>query len=294
MFFIEIIFLSFQYMKTDLQMFMDGLHINKQNKKMDDYVMKTKLNTRNYKGMTVYYTHKKTDNVTLFINGGAVLKLTHYLQKLIDDLQIKNNILVFENKTTLNLKCIGKMVSYIRRQKYKSLTIIGCSMGGVIGSHILSRIDIEKKKLICIDTPFCIYNTIPEVFEEQICFWRPDIFALYKLTIELVQGSYNYTDIFKITTMKQYEEYIFTHFGITNYEFLSTMNPNIKGCKIISFYNEEDPVVIRSFSIPTVQHFIKHLDNTSNFKEIKINDCEPGHCTEWAEINDFMKQIIEC
>ena len=167
-------------------------------------------------------------------------------------------------------------------------------MGGVIGSHILSRLDIEKKKLICIDTPFCIYKTIPIVFEQQFCFWRPDIYSLYKNTINLVQCSYNYTDIFKITTMKQYDEYIFTHFGITNYEFLTTMNPDIKNCTIISFYNEEDPVVIRHFSIPIIQHFISKLDKTSNFKEIPINGCGTGHCTEWAENNDFMKQIIEC
>ncbi len=183
------------------------------------------------------------------------------------------------------------MVSYIRRQNYKSLTIIGCSMGGVIGSHILSRLDI-KKKLICIDTPFCIYKTIPLVFEEHFCFWRPDIYSLYKYTIELVQGTYNYADIFNITNMKQYEEYLFLYFGITNYEFLSTMNPDIKNCTVFSFYNEEDPVVIRSFNY--VNHFISKLDNTSSFKEIKINDCGSGHCTEWVENNDFLKQIIEC
>ena len=112
-------------MKTDSQMFMDGLYVNKQNKKMDDYVMKTKFNTRNYKGMTVYYTHRKTDNVTLFISGGAVLKLTQYLQKLIDDLQIKNNILVF---ATLGTSSVAQRSA----QSASSLSLITAHKVGVL------------------------------------------------------------------------------------------------------------------------------------------------------------------
>lgn len=264
---------------------MDGLIVNKNAREIERYVLKSKFKRMRKNGMTVYKRGRKSDKVVVFLSGGAVLKFTNYIQKLIDDLHIKNaDILVFENNDAFNLTCIPKIADILQTMDYKDLTIVGCSMGGVIGSHLMSalnHLDI-KKTLVCIDTPFHICSTIPQAFEQSFCVWRPDIYSLYKTTIEIVQEKYNYSDIFKITNLEQYKQYVFLHFGIDNYEFLSSMNPDIKKCAVISLYNELDPVVIRRFNIPTVDAYKRLLDSSSTFQEVCIKSDGPGHCTEWA------------
>ncbi len=274
---------------------MDGLIVNKNAREIDKHVLKSKFKRIRKYGMTIYKQCRKSDKVVVFVSGGSVLRFTHYLQKLIDDLRIKNaDILVFENQNAFNLTCIPKIATILQTMDYKDLTIVGCSMGGVIGSHLMSalnHLDI-KKTLVCIDTPFHICSTIPIAFEQSFCIWRPDIYSLYKTTIEIVQEKYNYSDIFKITTLEQYKQYLSKHFGIDNYEFLSSMNPDKKKCAVISLYNDLDPVVIRRFNIPIVDAYKRSLDNSSTFQEVCIKSDGPGHCTEWAsEAKRFILQL---
>jgi hypothetical protein len=176
---------------------------------------------------------------------------------------------------------------------YSKITIVGCSVGGIVGSHILSKVDKTNKKLICIDSPFNLYASTLEAYEKQFVIWRPDIYVLYRETMELVQKDiYNYTDVLKITSMAQYMEYVSKHFGITDYKHLSAINPNIQNCEIISFYNEYDPVLIRHVGVPTVQSFSSRLDKSSTFKEYRIRCDVPGHCTEWLNDNStFIRQL---
>ena len=270
--------------KSDLQLLMDGLICKKHQTAIEDHCLQTKFKRMRKKKMTIYKHDQKSDKVVIFLSGGAELKFTSYIQKLIDDLSLKNcDLLVFEKLSAFNLTYIQNIATILQTMGYSEITIIGFSMGGVIGSHVMSglnHLDINKT-LICVDTPFHIYSTIPLAFEQKNCIWRPDIYALYKSTIELVQPEYHLYDVFKITTLEQYKQYISEHFGVTNYEYLSSMNPDIKNTTIISFYNEEDPVVIRHFNIPIVHHYLDNLDKSSSFKEVRIKHDGPGHCTEW-------------
>jgi len=277
-------------MKSDLQLFIDGLICRRDQKSMGKYVLKSKFKRIRKNGMTIYKQDRKSEKVVIFLSGGAVLKFTHCLQKLVDLLSLKNcDVLVFENRETLNLTCVPNISEYIQSKNYTEVTIVGCSMGGVIGSHILSRLNNIEKKLICIDTPFRLCLTIIQAFEEGFCIWRPDIYSLYRHTIEIVEEEYN---LFQITNFEQYRQFVFQHFGVDNYEFLSSMNPDIKNGKIISLFNEEDPIVIRHYSIPTVETYKQLLDNSSKFKEVRIKNHGPGHCTEWA-YQDTSRRFID-
>lgn len=288
------VFYSSEYMvKTDLQLLMDGLIINKQNKKLTGYILKSKFKRIRKNQMTIYKQNNHSKKVVVFFSGGAVLKFTHYLQKLVDDLSLRHcDVLVFEKLGHFNLTCIQGIANFLNNTNYTNIIIIGCSMGGVIGSHVLSKLDVITKRLICIDAPFHLYSVIPLAFENKQCIWRPDIYELYKHTIEIVQGYYIFYDLFQITNLEQYKKYVSKHFDITDYEFASSMNPEIKNAEIISLYNLEDPVVIRSYSIPTVENYKKHLDNSCIFKEVCITYDGPGHCTEWvSDASEIIRQL---
>ena len=281
---------SSKYMKSDLQMLMDGLFVQKQSDTIEGYILKSKFKRKLINGFTVYKQDRKSNKVVVFVSGGSVLTFTHYVQKLVDDLSLRHcDILVFEKLGHFNLTCIQGIADIL--QTYSHITIVGCSLGGVIGSHVLSKLDGKTKRLICIDTPFHIYSSIPLICENKQCIWRPDIYELYKCTIDIVQESYSLTDLFQITNMKQYETYVSKHFGITNYECMSSMNPEIQNTEIISFYNEFDPVVVRSYSIPTVEKYKKKLDKSSTCKEVCIKYDYPGHCTEWATDRKIIRQL---
>ena len=214
--------------KSDFQLFMDGLTINKHAREIEKHILKTRFKRIRKNGMTIYKQNRKSNTAVVFLSGGVVLQFTSYLQKLIDDLHIKNvDVLVFENKSAFNLTCVPNIIANL--QSYNNVTIIGCSMGGVIGSHVLAGLD-KQKKLICIDTPFCPNASTKEAFEKHFVIWRPDIYSLYQSAIRLAEGSYNYIDVFKITTLRQYQQYLFDHFGMTanDHDFYSSMNPNIK------------------------------------------------------------------
>jgi hypothetical protein len=269
--------------KSDLELFMDGLTTNKHAREIEKHVLKNKFKRIRKNGMTIYKQNRKSNTAVVFLSGGVVLQFTPYLQKLIDDLHIRDrDILVFENKTAFNLTCMKQITRYLQKSDYNNVTIIGCSMGGVIGSHVLAGLN-KQKRLICIDTPFRPNESIKEAFEQHFVIWRPDIYSLYQSAIRLAEGSYNYTDVFKITSIRQYQQYLFDHFGMTanDHDFYSSMNPNINNGEIISFYNEEDPVCIRHISIQTVERYKRILDKTSSFKEVRIRYNGAGHCTEW-------------
>jgi hypothetical protein len=283
--------------KSDLQLFMDGMICKKNQTVIERHCLQTTFKRMRKKKMTIYKHDKKSEKAVIFLSGGVELRFASYIQKLIDDLSLKNcDILVFEKLSAFNLTYIQNIVAILQTMGYSEITIVGFSMGGVIGSHVMSglnHLDI-KKTLICIDTPFHIHSTIPLAFEQNFCIWRPDIYVLYKNTVELIQPKYHYYDVFQITTLEQYKRYNSEHFGVTNYEFLSSMNPDIKNAKVISFYNEEDPVVIRHFNIPIVDNYLDNLDKSSKFKEIRIKHCGPGHCTEWMTkrgARKFVRQL---
>jgi hypothetical protein len=280
-------------MKTDWQLLMDGLFCKKKSDEIEKYIMKSMFKRISENGMIIYKRDNASAKAVVFLSGGTVLQFTHYLRKLNDDLRLKDaDILVFENKKTLNLTCIPHITDNLQNSLYSDIIIIGCSLGGVIGSHILSRLYNKKTKLICIDTPFHIHSTIPQAFENKRCIWRPDIYSLYKHTIQLVQGTYNYSDIFKIINLEQYKEYVYKHFGVNNYEFISSVNPNIKDCEIISLYNKKDPLVIRCYNVQVVEKYQSSLNISSTFKEVHIKYDGPGHCTEWTDYNrKFVRQL---
>ncbi len=240
--------------------------------KLKTYKLKTPFKTKLLKDennsiIHSYKSHSYKNNkkALLFLTGGAQLKFSYYIKKLVDDLiEFQNiekeyDIFVFENTREINYLCVDYISNWMERYicpKYTHITICGLSNGGSIGSHVMSNI-ISRKinqhikfKLITIDSIFYMCDFLKK--NENNIFFRKDIWLAYWITFyhslnhTHLQSNLELTDIFN---SKDYQSFLIIFermYGIDKKIFRkkSTMNLNIgDNCDIVNIYSKNDPIV---------------------------------------------------
>jgi pimeloyl-ACP methyl ester carboxylesterase len=267
-------------MNKELELCLYGIFAGSDINFLTSYTSRTKYYVSKYKNLTVYKSPAKQSGLgaVLLISGGCRLEFDKYMQKFADDMDCEHDLYVCENFNTHNMLCIDELSSFVKQLGSIPLTIIGFSMGGVIGSHILANTG-RKATLITFDTPYAIPISAPEIFED-FRFYRIDITQLYWLSVLNCPES-NVRDIIEATSFGGYARFIERRYGILCDEFvrLNTMNPNMRNCRVVSFYSRCDLLVHRTSHLPIVEDFKARLNKSSSFVEREFATLQPGHCS---------------
>ncbi len=269
-----------------------GLFTTNDNSCLNSHTSTTKYRVFKWNNLVVYKSKYKpacSDTVVL-LSGGFTLELTGYMRKFIDDMKFECDVYVCENIDAYNMLCISDIASFIDSLDYNHVTVIGFSMGGVVGSHVLTQTRQTKATLVTIDTPFDIIKG-SELFE-GFKLWRMDMLYLYHPAVKKCITA-NCFDFLTTTTFSDYADFICKHYKMSRkrFLFLNRMNPDLRNCKIISLNTIHDPIVIKSYNQTAIDEWRRTLHVTSTFTNCDFNTLQPGHCTVW---NQPHNSLIVC
>ena len=243
--------------------------------------------------LTIYKSKYKSacSDAVILLSGGFVLEFASYIRKFIDDMKFECDIYVCENKDTYNMLCINDVANFIDSLDYNHVTIVGFSMGGVLGSHALAQTRHIKTTLVTIDTPFNITRSGPDIYD-NFKIWRIDIMFLYHVAVKQCKTE-NYFDFLTTLTFDGYAEFIYKHYKMSRERFLfvNKMNPNLRNCKIISFNTIHDMLVVTCNNQIHIDEFRRTLHNTSTIIHCNFDTFQSGHCTVW---NQSHNSLIVC
>ena len=243
----------------------------------------------------------QSNKVIIFLSGSFHFSFDIYLQKLLKDLlvveEIRNNyqLILFEKKDKQSFICAPDVQSYIRtlnnEKKLDELTLFGFSSGGVIASHILCGLkDLKcKKKIITYDTPYQVMENVLS-YKKTNWLFRPDIYFYYVI-IQIYAKHFNYDEIKQFLKHEnwtdgatEFLEMIFKIHILTEDQFYQLSGFNFDqdaNTKIISIYCKNDPIVNREIS----DTYIKKYSNSCKI----VSDCKKciGHCSDiWSPLFD--------
>lgn len=246
--------------------------------RLNSYESKTEFQKSQFGSLTVYsLLSSSTKKSVLIISGADRLEFHPYLRKFVDDMKFDCNVYCCENLTTYNMLCIDEMTEFVK--SLGKVQIIGFSLGGVIGSHIIAKLN-RRTKLITVDTPYNFPVSSLEYYD-NFRFWRLDVVGLYWQAVAH-SGSTDIRDWCDATNLRGYALFLERTYGISYKEFkrLNRMNPHIKNCRIISIYSCRDPLVYRPVHMDILAKFRLDLDPSSSYEEYEYS--YPSHCSIMA------------
>ena len=243
--------------------------------------------------LVVYKSKSKPirSDAVVLLSGGCILEFTAYIRKFIDSMKFECDVYVCENKETYNMLCVNDIANFIDSLDNSHVTVIGFSMGGVLGSHALTQTRLTKSTLITIDTPFDITRSAPYIYDD-FKLYRPDILYLYHVAVKNCTTATCF-DYLTTLTFDGYADFICKHYKLSREHFLSVnkMNPDIRNCKIISFNTMHDIVIIPSNNQIYIDEWRQKLHETSTYTQCYFDMFQPGHCTVW---NQPHNSLIVC
>ena len=248
--------------------------------RLNSYKSNTEFQKSQFGSLTVYSLRSsQTNKSVLLVSGADRLEFHGYMRKFVDDMNFDCNVYCCENLNAYNMLCIDEMAAFVKSLGKVQLTIIGFSLGGVIGSHIGSRLN-QRTKLITVDTPYNITSSCLDYYD-NFRFWRLDVFCLYWQAVAH-SGSMDIRDWCDATSLRGYALFIKRKYGISYKEFkrLNRMNPHLKNCRIISIYSCRDPLVYRPIHLDILAKFRLDLDPSSSYEEYEYS--YPSHCSVMA------------
>jgi pimeloyl-ACP methyl ester carboxylesterase len=260
------------------------------------YISPTKYEVSKYMNLTVHKRSAKRSHngAVLLISGGSRLDFAKYAQKFADDLDHDCDLYICTNCNTINILCVDELASFVKQLGSVPLTVIGFSMGGVIGSHVLARAG-RKATLITIDTHFSWPTSVCEY--EDFFWYRIDRVFYWMTAINSLD--FNFSDLREVTSFDGYAKFIERRYGLSRDECirLNSMNPNMRNCHVASFYLREDVMIHRKSHLPVVGNFRRNLHKSSTFAEHEISLSCPGHCTSMVKPENsriLCRQIRKC
>jgi hypothetical protein len=280
-------------------------------------------------------TDEPKKNLLLFISGAYNLELHPYIIKTMNDIESylpeisnKYDMVCYENKHISSIIKYDDVAHYIQKwyderfpqtpsttttdsanttttdsttttttdSQLPEITLIGYSAGGVIASHIMSRIKHlpAKFKLITYDTPWQIRDNV-DAFS-QYTFYRLDAVFFYKVYLtylwhynadqlasylQNMRVGYRWNgskEMFElIQNIHQYDDDEFYH----NTGFNFDQSPALK---VINIYNRYDPLVVRS----SHNSFYENNKNKIMFENQFIEKKIVGHCSDMAFSSKYL------
>jgi pimeloyl-ACP methyl ester carboxylesterase len=268
---------------------------------ISNYTTPVQYERYKFGNLDIWRHSKNSRTAVITLSGGCRLKFCQYIQKLVDGLDLDADIYGLENYDTFNFCCVGDIVDFIRSIDYDNLIVMGFSMGGILGSHVLAQLNGGGNrrfpaKLIVIGTPFNINNS-SDILASHVKLYHVAFTHLYykafRNSLDHNRGTLP-TDVLTIGNYDGYARFIERMYSLPNFRFLMKINPNIPNCRVISFYNNREIVARRAFNVPDVEQFKSELDLFSTFEEYAFDTWVPGHNSEWAQetnLQIIVKQI---
>lgn len=262
------------------------------------------------------------NKLILFLSGAYNLELHPYIIKTINDIlhkqpEISNiyDLVCFENKNVTSLIIYDEVAKYIEDWYMKrsdgernggkdiEIVLVGYSAGGVVASHIMSRIGHldASLKLITYDTPWHIKDNV-HAFSEYL-FYRMDIIFYYKVWMTYL-CHYNYDQISHLMCKKGVGRERGRGIGASemfrliqdihqydNETFYMETGFNVKlreDVKVINVYNLYDPLVVRDAHM----RYFEKKKNDIKFHNTFIVKNIVGHCSDMAFSLEYLDIFV--
>ncbi len=258
---------------------------------------------------TIYRATPRSNKVILFVSGAFCLELHIYISKIMNDILLhypdiasQYELICFEKKDTSSIVMYDDVAYFIetihKEIQLEELILIGFSSGGVISSHILSRLNHIscKKLLITYDTPWQIRDNVKSFSFNR--YYRID-FIFYLYVYLTYQRHYNYEEIKKWVNYDKwtngYEELVsmiqhIHQFDDETFDLLTGFNYNLsEDVKVVNIYHEYDPLVVRK------SHDVFYEKNKSRivFQNHFICKKKIGHCSDMWNSIEYLEDIVQ-
>jgi len=305
--FLYLIFFIIQYLYLII------FYSTTQNYEIEDYEYeiqgekrRSTIYKRNPSPNTKSTQHTKKKNLLLFISGAYNLEVHPYIIKTMDDIESylphisdTYDMICYENKNISSIIIYDDVAQFIQKLHDAAnatdthppeIVLIGYSAGGVVASHIMSRIKHLPAtfKLITYDTPWQIRDNV-DAFSKYM-FYRVDAIFFYKVYLTYLwhynadqfapymkslhvgykwNGANEMFDLIK--NIHQYDDIEF--YKNTGFNF--DQSPTLK---VINIYHQYDPLIFRSAHNLFYEN---HKDNI-HFENHFIEQKSAGHCSDMA------------
>jgi hypothetical protein len=256
---------------------------------------------------TIYRSGNKSNKAILFLSGSYNLCYDVYIQKMVADLQEYANantdenictdyeFMVFEKLDQSSIDIYDDVAHFLNTLELEELVLLGFSSGGVVASHIMSRLNSRKmkmkRKIITYDTPWQVQDNVLS-FSKNL-FYRIDM-LFFQIVHRVYSNHYNYEKIKEHLSKK-----------IHGAEKMVSMIKSIHGyndevmyaitgwkwdvpaeLKVINIFCEKDPFVNRD----THKRFVNRFEAKFQIIDMKKNCI--GHCTDMGYNTKYLKEII--
>ena len=263
--------------------------------------------------LTFYTNENNISKKHIYVfDGGFNMSFTEYQKKLIEDFVKldkdflnKYKIFIFHKEDACSLIIYDMLSNFIisNSKECKNIIFIGFSGGGVVSSHVMTKLkDIKcSKKIITYDSPYNVVENV-SLFRNYYLLRLDTI--MYKIVENVYKNHYNYNKIkdiinrFKIkkptSFFKYYNDFIELVMNVHNYNdeellYRSTFNfKQDKNTKIVNIYSTNDPVL---FYKESINFILKKCDK----KDINIEFIEKksiGHCSDFAFFNNNSSLLL--
>jgi hypothetical protein len=271
----------------------------------------TNILSYKYDDATIYYTRiptKSDKKILVFLAGGVEFKYTNYIDQTIYNLRKYDfPCFVYENMHKLSFKSDEYIAEWIRKmlcQQYpdKEIILIGFSIGGTIGSHIIGHLTKSHlpniNRLITYDTPHSLNKSLKMVGQNWLLRFDIVVSYLFKQVFERLYGHLKN----KIsTTFWQGYKYIKS----TSYYVFDENNENKSldmFYKIVNM-NYKLPYYIKMYNIHSTKdlfidyyqnkRLITDVSNNIDYEIILVDYHEPSHCSDMY-YNDNSTILYNC
>lgn len=264
-----------------------------------------------YEDATIYYTklpNKDDKKILVFLAGGVEFRYTSYIDQTIYNLRKYNfPCFVYENFHKLSFKSDKYIAEWIRNnlcEKYpdKEVILIGFSIGGTIGSHIIGHLTKTQlpniNRIITYDSPHSLNKSLKLCMKNWIL--RFDIFVayLYSLVFNKLYGYLK--ERTKITFwggynfIKDTAHYVFDekneNKSLDTFYKIVNMNYNLPYyIKMYNINSTNDIFIDYNHN----KKIINDVNNKINYEIIVVDYHEPSHCSDMY-YNDNSQILYNC
>jgi pimeloyl-ACP methyl ester carboxylesterase len=239
----------------------------------------------------------------LFLSGSYNLCYDIYIRKMIADIQTHSDLpethelLVFEQLDQSSIDIYDGVAAFLRTLELDELILMGFSSGGVVASHIMSRLPPSpmKRKIITYDTPWQIQDNVASF---ALNTWYRIDRLFYQIVRRIYSGHYNYDAIRQhmgassiFHGADEMVAMIQAIHGYTPEEMYRVTGWNWDipdDTTVINIFCAHDPFVNRS----THERYVQQYGTSAKFTVVNIKKDCIGHCSDMGYGTDYLRHVL--
>ena len=255
---------------------------------------------------TTYRTQRGKKRVILFLSGGYCLEYHFYIKKTMHDLEkmypsimANYELICYEQPGKSSFTAIDDVCDYIRNLNadvggIEELILFGFSAGGVVASHVVSRLSdltFFRKKIITYDTPYHVHMNVDSfkhnwLYRADFAFFR----KVYHVYLKYAEPRH-LTDVWWNSGSPRMTKMILDVEGWTFDEMSERMGFNFdlgSDVCVYNIYSRNDPIVRWDLT----RAYIDGCEVRCSLTNLEKNTV--GHCSDMAFSTEYLAHIIEC